>query len=153
MFRRIAQASLGMAIVGFLAIGWGAIAGEVINAKPGGLAIQGYDPVAYFTEGRPVPGVAEYEHQWQGARWRFSKAEHLEQFSRNPRRFAPRYGGYCAGAMAGGWKAPIDPTAFAIIDGKLYLAYSQPGMDEFESEGTAAVEKADSNWARIGQVE
>ncbi len=149
MFRR----SLAILVATWLSISWGAAAGELINAKPGGIAIQGYDPVAYFTEGRPVLGVAEHEYRWQGIRWRFSKADHLEQFVGDPRHFAPRYGGFCAGAMAGGWKAPVDPEAFAIVDGKLYLAYSQASIDDFEGEGDPAVQRADANWDRLGQAE
>ena len=65
-----------------------------INMTPDGVAIKGYDPVAYFTMGRPVKGQEELQYQWQGARWYFATNEHLELFRENPEKFAPKYGGY-----------------------------------------------------------
>lgn len=126
------------------------LASEAINAEPGGLAIQGYDTVAYFTEGAPVVGSPDYESEWQGVRWRFAKPGHLARFEDDPEQYAPRYGGFCAGAMARGWKAPVDPEAFAIVDGRLYLAYHWPAIDRFEAEAEVRVPAADENWARIG---
>lgn len=124
-------------------------AGEAWYTNEKGVAIQGFDPVAYFTVGRPTEGVRDFEHEWQGATWRFASQEHLDRFAAEPRRYAPRYGGFCAGAMWRGLRAPVDPSAFAIVDGKLYLAYSKKGMEEFEEEGEESVPAADANWARL----
>lgn len=120
-----------------------------INHDAQGLAILGYDPVAYFTLGRAVEGSPDYEHNWRGARWRFTNEDHLEKFVGEPQRYAPRYGGYCAGAMWRGFKASVDPEAFAIIDGRLYLAYADTIIDEFADGSDESVPTADANWERL----
>lgn len=128
-------------------------AGEAVFTDETGVAIRGYDPVAYFTLGRPVEGTPAFEYAWRGTTWRFANEEHLERFAAEPRSYAPRYGGYCAGAMSRGFKAPIDPEAFAIIDGKLFLAYAKSGIEEFEDEADERIPTADANWERLGQIE
>ncbi len=128
-------------------------ADEAVNTTSDDVAILGYDPVAYFTEARPRQGNPQFEHVWQDARWRFASAEHRDLFAAEPRRYAPRYGGFCAGAMAQGWRAPIDPEAWVIIDDRLYLAYDKPGIDEFATEPDANIAKADANWQLLGQPE
>ena len=128
-----------------------ASAGERINADDDGVAIQGYDPVAYFSEGHPVQGTEEHAFEWEDSRWLFSTPEHKDAFAREPRRYAPRYGGFCAGAMSRGFRAQIDPEAFAIIDGKLYLAYAKSGIQEFEENADRDIPRADTNWEKLGQ--
>src|SRR5947208_10322078 len=86
------------------------------------VAISGYDPVAYFTDGKPVPGLTEFEHVWHDARWRFASAGHRDLFVGDPNRYAPQYDGYCAGGVAeaavfGAHKDTVDPEAWAIVDG------------------------------------
>jgi len=87
------------------------------------LAISGYDPVAYFTDGKPVPGLTEFELVWHDARWRFASAGHRDLFVGDPHRYAPQYDGYCAGGVSSDapHKDTVDPEAWAIVDGKLYL--------------------------------
>lgn len=88
------------------------------------LSISGYDPVAYFTDGKPVRGKAEFEHVWRKMRWRFASAEHRDLFIQDPQRYAPQYDGYCALGAAietAAHKDTVDPEAWAIVDGKLYL--------------------------------
>ena len=126
-----------------------ALAGELINAKPGGLAVKGYDVVAYFTQERAVQGSEDFEHEWRGVRWRFASPEHLDAFSEAPESYAPRYGGYCSGGMALGNRAPVDPEAFAIVDGKLYLNFSKAVMHEFKANSEEKIEQADANWAKM----
>lgn len=130
-----------------------ASAGESINVTDGNLAIKGYDAVAYFTQSAPVKGDPVHETTWQGARWRFASAAHRELFVQDPGRYAPRYGGFCAGAMALGWKAPIDPEAWVIVEDRLYLNYSKEGRDEFAADADARIADADANWERLGRVE
>ena len=89
-----------------------------------GRAIAGYDPVTYFTVGKAVEGNGEFTAEWMGANWRFASAANRDQFVANPVKFAPKFGGYCAYAAAQNSTAKIDPTAWAIVDGKLYLNYS-----------------------------
>jgi YHS domain-containing protein len=128
-------------------------ADESINTTDENVAIKGYDTVAYFVENRPMKGKPEFEHVWQGARWHFATAEHREMFAKDPLNYAPRYGGFCSGGMSLGVKATINPEAWAIIDGKLYLAFSERTMKRFTSDPETNIAKADSNWQRIGDVE
>jgi YHS domain-containing protein len=86
-----------------------------------GIAIKGYDPVAYFVAGRPTPGVEAHAYRWKGVTYRFASAENLERFKTDPERYVPQYGGYCAFAMSLNRIADIDPARWAIVDGKLYL--------------------------------
>ena len=86
-----------------------------------GVALKGHDAVAYFTESKPIKGSGKHEFEWMGARWRFSSAENRDLFAKNPENFAPQYGGYCAYAVSQGITADIDPEAWKIVDGRLYL--------------------------------
>lgn len=128
-------------------------ASEAVNTSPDDVAIQGYDPVAYFTESRPVKGDPAIEEEWQGARWQFSSAENRALFSNNPDQYAPRYGGFCAGGMSLGRKAPIDPEAWVIVDGKLFLGGSSGAIDFFNESTEEKIAKADTNWEQLGQTE
>jgi hypothetical protein len=128
-------------------------AGERINKDDDGLAILGYDPVAYFTEGEPVEGSPQFEQEWRDSTWRFSSARHRDLFADDPERYAPRYGGFCAGGMASGWVLTIDPNNWAIVDGKLYLAFAQQGRDRLRTDPQPIIAKADANWERLGRTE
>jgi len=118
-----------------------------------GLAIRGADPVAYFTEGAAVKGVADYEYQWNGATWRFSSAENLAQFTANPEAYAPQYGGYCAKAVAEGYLASIDPDAWRIVDGKLYLNYSPGVQRQWQSDIPGHIASGDQHWPAVLTVD
>src|ERR1700746_2258896 len=92
------------------------------------LSIGGYDPVAYFTDGKPVQGKSEFEHLWHKLRWRFASDAHRQSFAKDPDRYAPQYDGYCAMGVSNddaAHKDTIDPEAWAIVDGKLYLVHNQ----------------------------
>ena len=110
------------------------------------LAIHGYDPVAYFTEGKPVPGDKEFEHEWNGATWRFASAEHRDLFRKDPERYAPQYGGYCAWAVAHGSTAPGDPEVWKIVDDKLYVNVNRDIADQWEKNIPGFVARADAKW-------
>ena len=84
-------------------------------------AIKGYDPVAYFKQSAAVKGSPQFTTQWMGATWQFSSAENRDLFAANPEQYAPQYGGYCAYAVSEGHTASIDPEAWKIVDGKLYV--------------------------------
>lgn len=86
-----------------------------------GLAIEGYDPVAYFEEHKPVAGSAQYTTLYQGSRFQFASTANRDLFTAKPEKYAPQYGGFCAFGMAMGYKASIDPIAFNVVGGKLYL--------------------------------
>jgi hypothetical protein len=127
------------------------LADESINTGYfGGVAIMGYDPVAYFTDNRAVKGSETYSYDWLGTSWHFASREHQEMFASEPVKYAPQYGGYCAGEVVGGSvTVDIDPTAFKIIDGKLYLIYDKPHADDFAARARETVATADANWPKI----
>ncbi len=114
-----------------------------------GLAIRGYDPVAYFLEEGPVKGDRDFETDWNGATWRFASAENLELFVDNPDSYAPQYGGYCAWAVANGYTASTDPDAWSIHDGKLYLNYSLGVRDTWSKDIPGNIASGDSNWPDV----
>lgn len=124
-------------------------AGEPPVYQSGGVAIDGTDPVAYFTEGRPVPGSTAHSVDWNGATWRFASAENAAEFRANPEAYAPRYGGYCAWAAAEGYVAPTDPDAWTIHDGKLYLNFNRRIRRRWERDIPGNVARGDANWPAI----
>lgn len=85
------------------------------------VVLQGHDPVAYFTEGRPMKGSSQLSYDWDGARYYFANARNRDLFAANPDRYAPQFGGYCTGSMARGVRAEGHAEAWAIVDGKLYV--------------------------------
>jgi hypothetical protein len=111
------------------------------------LAIKGYDPVSYFTPGKPTPGSPDISYEWDGARWQFSDAAHRELFQSNPDAYAPQYGGYCALGMTTGNHGEVDPEVWAIVDGKLYLNYDKAARDEWRQNQAANIAQADRKWA------
>lgn len=112
----------------------------------GRTAIDGYDPVAYFVDGKPVKGGREFTHEWRGAVFRFANAGNLAAFRAAPEKYAPQYGGYCAWAVSQGYTADIDPEAWKIVDGKLYLNYNRDVQKKWESDVPGHIRKADANW-------
>lgn len=121
-----------------------------INKNWRGLAIKGYDPVAYFKDGKPTKGTGEYQFEWKGAKWRFASAEHRELFEADPEKYAPRYGGYCAWAVSEGYTAGVDPQdAWSIVDGKLYLNYDAKIKEKWEKDIPGHINKADTNWPGV----
>ena len=129
-----------------------AVAGERINKDAEGLAILGYDTVAYFTDGRPVKGSPDFEYVWQDARWRFASAEHRTLFASEPDRYAPQFGGFCTGGVGLGRLSPIDPEAWVIVDGRLYLHYDKEGRDETAADPKAHIAAAAEKWETLGKT-
>ncbi len=115
------------------------------------LSISGYDPVAYFTDGKPVQGKTEFEYLWQKLRWRFASGEHRDLFVKDPNRYAPQYDGYCAMGVA--WTDPhkdtVDPEAWAIVDGKLYLTHTPRSLDAWRENAAANIKTANENWSTV----
>ena len=114
-----------------------------------GVAIKGADPVAYFTEDAYVQGSEEFTHDWNGAVWHFASAENRDAFANEPEKFAPEYGGFCAWAVSQGATAPIDPTAWKIVDGKLYLNYDARVQAQWSEDIPGNIAKADQNWPGV----
>ena len=120
-----------------------------VNKTSAGLAIKGYDPVAYFEDGKPEKGNPAYQFQWKGAMWRFSSAARRDAFAKEPARYAPQYGGFCAYGVSEGHTAPIDPEAWTIIDGKLYLNYDKQVREDWKNDTKGRIQKADQNWPKL----
>jgi len=111
-----------------------------------GAVIKGYDTVAYFTQGKAVKGDKAITATYLGETWRFSSQENKELFVADPAAYAPQYGGYCAFAMANDNIAPIDPEAFTIVDGKLYLNYSKKVRTRWQKDTAGYIADADGFW-------
>lgn len=122
---------------------------DPINHGRGGIAIRGYDPVAYFTDSKPVKGDSKFSFTWRGGIWQFTSAGHRDLFAQNPDRYAPQYGGYCAYGVSEGHTVDIDPEAWRIIEGKLYLNYSKSIQKLWLNDPETRILRADQNWPRL----
>lgn len=127
---------------------------EHYNLKSG-VAIKGYDPVAYFTQNKAVEGSKQFRHIHQGVTYQFSSTENLAKFKKSPSRYEPQYGGWCAYAFAiDAGKVKVNPKSFKIIDAKLYLFYhSAPWgntLKKWNQEGSdkTLISKANAAWAK-----
>ncbi|MGO4439040.1 YHS domain-containing (seleno)protein [Rhizobium sp. RAF56] len=118
-----------------------------VNLKK--VAIGGYDSVAYFTDGRPIQGKSDFETEWLGARWWFANEAHRDMFAKQPETYAPRFGGFCAGAMVLGTTVKADPEVWAIIDGKLYLNADKEGLADFQSSSASNIQSAEEHWRSL----
>ena len=116
---------------------------------PSGIALAGYDTVAYFTDRQARPGDPEYGVRWRGAMWFFVSDEHMERFEMDPTSFLPQYGGFCAYAAARGEIRAADPTAFALRDGKLYLVHDLADLGLWTADADRLVPRADAIWPSI----
>jgi YHS domain-containing protein len=113
------------------------------------LAVQGYDPVAYFKDGKPVKGAKEFSMTWMGAEFRFASAANRDAFKKNPEAYAPQYGGYCAWAVSQGYTAKGDARNWKIVDGKLYLNYNTSVQKKWEGDIPGFIASADANWPEV----
>ena len=128
-----------------------ALADNTVNTGYfGGVAIMGYDPVAYFTDSAAVKGSEEFSYDWLGTPWHFASRQHRELFKSEPVKYAPQFGGYCAGEVAfDGITVNIDPDAWRIIDGKLYLGYGKDFAADLEAHPQNWLPKAEANWPKV----
>ena len=113
------------------------------------LAVDGRDPVAYFTDGKPLKGDKKFSTEYNGAEWRFSSAENLEAFKAAPEKYAPQYGGYCAWAVSQNYTARGNPENWKIVDGKLYLNYNDEIQKRWEADIPGFIAAADQNWPGV----
>jgi hypothetical protein len=112
-------------------------------------AVGGYDPVAYFTEGKPVKGDKAFSLDHAGVQWRFASAQNRDAFAAAPDRYAPQYGGYCAWAVSQGYTASGDPQYWKIEGGKLYLNYDASVQKKWEQDIPGFITKANQNWPAV----
>lgn len=114
-----------------------------------GIAIDGTDPVAYFTQSAPVAGSASITFDWNGATWRFVSEDNRNAFAADPEAYAPQYGGYCAYAVSKNYTAATVPEAWKIVDGKLYLNYSLRVKKTWERDIPGRIASGDANWPSV----
>ena len=132
-----------------------AVADHHVNVSSGAtmagapLALHGYDAVAYFTAKKPIRGVAKHQTTHDGAAYRFSNQANLEAFKKNPAKYAPQYGGYCAFGAALGKKFDGDPAVWKVVDGKLYLNLNPDIQSKWEDDVPGNIRKADAQWPKI----
>lgn len=145
------RAFLALALACPLVIGMArhAAAGTTGFYGNGNGAIAGYDPVSYFTEGRPVQGTLGHALRWRAANWYFSSDANLEAFEMNPDAYAPQYGGFCAYAMTMGRLVPTAPEAFTLHRGRLYLTQNIAVRDLWRQNKEGFIARADANWPRV----
>lgn len=138
--------------IGFLALGvQAATASTEININ-NNAAVHGHDVVAYFKDGMAKLGNAEFTAKHEGVSYRFSSAENRDLFTKNPAKYAPQYGGYCAFGAAMGRKFDIDPDAWKIVDGKLYLNNSKNVQVRWSKDIPGFIKGADGNWGKIRSI-
>ena len=118
----------------------------LLNLDKTGVAIQGYDPVAFFTDNKPVKGKPEFVARHNSATYQFVSKEHRDQFKQDPAKYEPVFGGYCAYGVSRGKLVEIDVDAFQIVDGKLLLQYSKGVRDDFNKDSKGNLTKAEANW-------
>ncbi|GAB3505800.1 YHS domain-containing (seleno)protein [Emticicia fontis] len=117
-----------------------------------GIAIGGYDPVAYFTESKPVEGNETFSFIWNDTKWLFSSQSNLDTFKANPTKYAPQFGGFCAFGVSENHKSPTDPNAWTIVDDKLYLNYSKKVKELWSKDIPTRIKKANDNWPTLNKA-
>ena len=124
------------------------------RATPGvnhraGVALRGFDTVAWFSESRPRRGIAVHGAMWRGVAWHFASAETLARFEAQPEAFAPAFGGFCAFGVARGYKVDIDPEAWHIRADRLYLNYDRGVQRQWLRDMPGYITAAEANWPRL----
>lgn len=145
--------ALAMGVIAAATLTFGAVgmasAAEAVNVDANGLALKGHDPVAYFTEGKPVRGKSANSFTWSGATYHFATPANRDIFSKEPAKYAPQYGGHCALGTALGKKLPGDPNVWKIVDGKLYLNVNSEIQQKWVQDIPGHIAKADKTWETI----
>jgi len=123
--------------------------GFLTNINDKGIILEGYDPVAYFTANKPVKGTSQFSSEYNGATYWFASKDHMDQFNKEPQRFAPQYGAFCGYAVSIGKLRPVDPAIFQIENGRLILQHTKEAYDLFNENLKGNTVKADHNWPGI----
>jgi YHS domain-containing protein len=129
----------------------GQVQAQAKNLDKSGRAIQGYDPVAFFTESKPVKGDPNISSKHDGATYYFASAEHKALFDKDPAKYEPQFGGYCAYGVSKGSLVKIEVDAFQIVGGRLLLQYDKGIREKFNKDPGGNLKKADANWATVSQ--
>jgi len=128
-----------------------ASASEVINVDHTGLALQGYDPIAYFTDGKPVKGSAEFTATYKGAKYQFVSTDHRDLFNQSPAKYEPQFGGFCGYAASINKLAPIEVEYFQVLHDRLVLQHNKKAWDLWHKDVEGNLKKADVNWPTLSQ--
>ena len=122
-----------------------------VNADATGYVIRGYDPVAYFKEGRPVPGRPDLEVEYKGGKYLFTSTANRDAFKADPEKYLPQYGGYCAFGVAMGKKFDVDPASWRIVDTKLYFNLNPVILEKWSGDTKGYIQKSEKNWPQISE--
>ena len=120
-----------------------------INVDAQGLALRGYDPVAYFEDGRPTRGVENLSASYRGARYLFASEAHRKLFLENPQKYVPEYGGFCAVGTSFGEKVDVDPKTGKVVNGKLYVNNGPKALGIFDHDTQNTISRANQNWPTV----
>ncbi len=150
-FLSVVSVAAAIATIALSGCGFASKPGQPVNTldSPSGAAIKGYDPVAYFAAGKPLRGSPENVVQHGGATWHFATAANKTAFEREPAKYVPAYGGYCAYGVSQGYLVKIEPDAWSIRDGRLYLNYDTDVRKQWESNPVGFIATADKNWPNL----
>lgn len=121
----------------------------LVNVDKNQLALDGFDPVAYFTEGKPIKGQEQFQTHADGSTYYFSSAQNLEMFKDNPAKYAPAFGGFCAYAIGINRLRPIDAKIYRIVDGKIYFQNTKKALELFDQDVPGNIQKAHTNWPAL----
>jgi YHS domain-containing protein len=125
-------------------------AGKIlVNTNREGIALQGYDAVSFFTDGKPVKGDSEHSVTWRGATYLFASAEHEAAFQQDPAKYEPQFGGFCAWAVSRGYTAKIDISTWQVVGDRLIFNYSRDVQKRFNQDVAGNLAKADQNWPKV----
>jgi YHS domain-containing protein len=145
------RACISLSLLG-LPIGVSSARAQSGQPTPLRLALKGYDPVAYFVDGKATPGDPRYETAYDGTRYRFASAQHLELFKADPDRYAPQYAGSCAAGIAMGVKVEAEPESWTIVDGRLFVFSSAKSRAAMQADAAGMVAKGQANWKTLAEV-
>ena len=120
-----------------------------VDKNKNGVAINGYDPVAYFTDSKSVMGSKMYSYKWNGAEWYFASKNHEDMFKNNPGKYAPQFGGFCAYGVTKNKLVSSDPNAWQIVDGKLYLCSTKKVHKLWDKDSKDNIKKGDKTWMKL----
>lgn len=151
-FQRLAAgALLGLALVStaYAAPAINTLKRGLIKDTATGVAINGYDTVAYFTQSKPIKGSDAFVHEWNGAKWKFASQPNLDLFKADPAKYAPQYGGYCAYGVSQGYLVSIEPEQFTVLDGKLYLNYDSGVQKKWTKDIAGFNQIADAKFGEL----
>jgi YHS domain-containing protein len=149
--RRIGLRAVTLPLASLLLLG-SVLAGDKsdpINKDAAGVALHGYDAVAYFTEGKAVKGNPQFQHEWMGAKWQFASAVNRELFVKEPAKYAPQFGGYCAWAVSNNYTYDADPQIWKIVNGKLYFNYNQLARFRWERDIPGRIKLGEQYWPQL----